>query len=183
MKLPVEKTAHLVRNDPVSIWESYRQAFGNPARVAAHHGITLVEVLELANVGQWARRLAEEGGLGKEDRDVVTTNRGVNLVHARRLSAILSRVMDEIESVDGALEEFTSEPTKTGMKRTVKPLVDLAKALATAQDMTYRALGDSGGTKDAPPADVDALAAAVKQTFALTDKAHVPVIPPKTGDA
>lgn len=169
--------------DPVSVWDTYVAFFGNASRTAAEHKIPLQSVLDLADAGRWPARMAGVSAVSVADRNVTTDNRALNLVQAARLRDVLGRVVHELETRPEALDDFTTVTSKNGSTRSVKALTDLAKAIATAQDMTYKALGDGGGATVTTPADVSKVAEAVAQAFSSADRLGVALTRQKIPDA
>ena len=72
-----------------------------------------------------------------------TINRAVIFNHANRLRTIIGKLIDDLHSDPETLSSFLELPTKNGSMKTVKPLLDLSKALESVSILTQRALGDT----------------------------------------
>lgn len=115
---------------------------GNSDLVARHTGVDRTVIDALAHDYQWARLAG--GKLGMADKKAEQEiNRAVSYAQGCRLQQVLDKVLAEIERDPERLTKALFATTEDGRPAiTAKPLVELAKALETAHNIRYRALGD-----------------------------------------
>lgn len=95
----------------------------------------------------WVSKLRKlKSGAGVSDAEK-TANRAVNYLQAQRLREVLEeslRLLEDPEQLARALVKFklASDGDVLGIEVSPKALLDLTKALESAQNMSYRALGD-----------------------------------------
>ena len=121
------------------------QGLGGDSRVVARAtGIRQCVIESLAHDFSWEQLAG--GKLGLADRALEKEiNRVQNYAQAIRLRKILDVAVDKIETEDGG-ERFKKLIFSTDQMgnptMNTKPLVELAKAVETVHNITYRALGD-----------------------------------------
>ena len=134
--------------DPAEVFAVYLQQGANAQRTALTLKIPVSRVEDLVKLHRWDVKVKEyTGGIENptlEDfqRGQRGLNRAVNYIQAHRLRDLVDRIVRKLNDQD-TLEEYTTIRTKDGFRRDLKPIRELAEAARTAQELSYRALGDS----------------------------------------
>lgn len=137
-----------ITGDPAEVFAVYLQQGANAQRTALTLKIPVAEVEGLVRQHRWDVKVKEyTGGIENptlEDfqRGQRGLNRAVNYIQAHRLRDLVDRVVQKLNDPQ-TLEEYTTVRTKDGFRRDLKPIRELAEAARTAQELSYRALGDS----------------------------------------
>lgn len=134
--------------DPAEVFAVYLQQGANAQRTALTLKIPVAEVEGLVKQHGWDVKVKEyTGGIENptlEDfqRGQRGLNRAINYIQAHRLRDLVERIVQKLNDKE-TLEEYTTIRTKDGFRRDLKPIRELAEAARTAQELSYRALGDS----------------------------------------
>ena len=150
----MSKPIRVVDLDQVSAFFAFTHFGGDEVRTAHTLGVEPAEIEALAIRHGWRQKLALVTAKGRSTSEVQReTNRAVNMVQAHRLRNLVDRVLTDLEGKEDLIAELTVT-TKNGSYLDMKPLHQLVQAAAVAQEMTYRASGDTDRVKD--PRDADA---------------------------
>lgn len=133
-------------SDAVSVWNAFLTFQGNSVKTAVSTGLSVGDVERMAEEGGWKAKIASLENSSGTGTSAASVNRAINYVQAHRLRSLLDRVVTEISTDAKTFDEYTQTYGKEGAPsgRTVKPLLELAKAVEVAQGLTQRALGDKG---------------------------------------
>lgn len=133
--------------DQARAWMCYAAFSGDLEKTAIASKVPLAALVALEHDFNWVAKLKRlKTGAGESDAERVA-NRAVNYLQAQRMRDVLEdalRLLSDPEELlrqlvkfkfaaDGAVERIDVNP---------KAVLDLAKALETVQNMSYRALGD-----------------------------------------
>jgi len=129
----------------------YATFCGDLERTAHSLGLRPVDVLKMADEGDWNEKLGAILKLKKSARpgDVERgVNRALNFVQAHKFRLFLERVIRKISSMtDEQVDDYIfTTPDKEGNpvnKLTTRALADLASAMEKCQAMSYLALSDT----------------------------------------
>ena len=133
-----------VEVDPAEAFALFALHAGNVERVAVILDTDPAAIEAMAKRWKWSEKVVRTQG-DAEDSSAAQreVNRGVNYLQAHRLRSMVDRVLVEL-AMPGKLEDATTIVGMNGShKRDYRVLRDVAEAARTAQDLTYRALGDS----------------------------------------
>jgi hypothetical protein len=137
----------LEKVDQARAWMCYAAFSGDVEKAALASKVSATAVRALEHDFGWAAKLKRlKTGAGESDAERVA-NRAVNYLQAQRMRDVLDkalRLLDDEEELVKALVKFKFSQDGDVEKIEVNPkaILDLAKALEAAQNMSYRALGD-----------------------------------------
>jgi hypothetical protein len=175
-KLPELKAQKQIGDiDQVAAFFVFAQYAGDVERTAFALSLPAEAVFSVASANGWAEKLkrstaSNSGGQSAEQRSV---NRIVNYVQAHRLRAMVDALVSEFTDEPEKLKELVEVHTKGGSYVDMSPVLNLVKAAETAQNMTYRALGDSmeqSKADERPDAGGKDLSKAVWQAMDVADR-------------
>lgn len=118
---------------------------GDVDRASYSLGVPPDALREVSQAYGWDAKLKKAIGSnsasgGELQRSV---NRAINLVQAHRLRSIVDQLVQEYSADSAKLTALVTVNTAKGSYVDMTPVLNLAKAAQVAQDMTYRALGDT----------------------------------------
>lgn len=162
-----EAVAKPYAGDPAAVFVVLAHYHGDVQQAAVALKVSEDELWPLINKHNWLPKL-KAMGVASVKRDAVgrALNRGLNFIQATRCRELVDRLLVRLLSDDEVLAEFTTEVSKHGTKRTIRPLVDLVTAANVAQEMTARALQD---TPDSAEIDREAMKDGKQISIAIAD--------------
>lgn len=140
--------------DVSKIFLAYLATSGDAAEAAEIAQCKIADVLYLAKTELWDKKLSESQiargpspeKAKEKGREI---NRMANYIQAVRLRALVDNTLQWIFENEENTVKFCQEVNKQGKKVfSTKPVLDLAKAAESIQNMTYRALGDTIAKED-----------------------------------
>lgn len=132
-----------VEIDPGEAFSLYALHGGNVERVALILGADVADVAGMASRWNWKVKVKDATGDSTDSTEAQRQlNRGVNFIQAHRLRSFVDSVIQELSDSD-AMRAATTIASANGSRRDFRVLRDVAEAARTAQELTYRALGDS----------------------------------------
>ena len=135
------------RVDQARAWMCYAAFSGDVEKTSISAKIPAAIILALEHDFDWPTKLKRlKSGAGVSDAEK-TANRAVNYLQAQRMRDILERSIQLLESPEELVRllvkfKFMKEGDVVGLEVSPKAVLDLTKALESAQNMSYRALGD-----------------------------------------
>ncbi len=149
------------RFDRENAFQLYATFCGDVERTAHALGVTPVDVLRIADEGQWAERLRSIFVLKKSTKpgDLERgLNRAMNFVQAQRMRLFIGRLlkrfstMDETEMDNWLFTTIERREKATGdvlveRKINTKSISDLAAAMEKCHQMSYAALNDTASER------------------------------------
>lgn len=142
--------------DKNAIFVAFLSTFGDVGRTADVFGISPQYVGKLAEDNNWLKKVhdlqvlkATQGAeaLAKE------LNRVANLVQAIKLRGLLEQIIRIHTKSRRTIEDLTAVTTRDATNVTMKPVLELVKAVEAVHRMTYAALGDSPAAQRAESRD------------------------------
>jgi len=132
--------------DVAQVFQAYLQFNGDVVKTSVACEIAPEDVTALAVSERWESKLADLRSIQEATPDAqVQINRAINYVQAHRARSVLDKVLTELGKKDGAaLVDFLTVKTEKVSEFKSRALTDLVKAMEACQQMTARALGDSG---------------------------------------
>lgn len=125
----------------------YAAFSGDVEKTSISSKVPAAIILALEHDFDWPTKLKRlKSGAGVSDAEK-TANRAVNYLQAQRMRDILERSIQLLEDEEALVKallkfKFTKEGEVESVEVNPKAVLDLTKALETAQNMSYRALGD-----------------------------------------
>lgn len=133
--------------DPGEAFALFALHNGNPDRVALILDVDPSEIRAMAKRWDWANKVTASTGeaadSGAAQREL---NRGVNFIQAHRLRSFVDLAIRELSDPEQLRAATTVVSNRGAERRDFRILRDIAEAARTAQELTYRALGDSMDT-------------------------------------
>jgi hypothetical protein len=134
--------------DVSKVFLAYLSLQGDVNRTALACDMAVEDVRDLAVQEHWATKIDQFAALREQDNDFqVSLNRVLNYVQSRQLSGLVDAVLRKL-SDPGELMNALTVTTATGSSFSTKPITDLVRAAEMIQNMTARALGDTGAPAD-----------------------------------
>lgn len=124
---------------------AYLTCLGDITKAASTAGVTAVQMAKEVAEGKWELKLQallevrEKQGQHAFAKQL---NRLMNLTQAVRLRTIVDMVMKHITENEAAFRDFLTMPTKAGRSFSARALLELARAMQSAHQVTYLALAD-----------------------------------------
>jgi len=127
--------------DQVKAYELYALLAGDVAQVAVALRVSEASVARVAQQHDWPGKLRRDMS-GDVARGLRKINRARCAVQSARLSRVLDGVLEDMEATPERVAEWTTVYVKGVAMRTGGPLMQIAAAIETAQNLSYKALGD-----------------------------------------
>ena len=141
----------LEKVDQARAWMCYAAFSGDVEKTALAAKVSATAVRALEHDFRWAEKLKRlKTGAGESDAERVA-NRAVNYIQAQRMRDVLDRALRLLDSEEELMKamvrfKFARDGDVEKIEINPKAILDLAKALEAAQNMSYRALGDRVAT-------------------------------------
>lgn len=132
--------------DNTTIFLTFLSFFGDVDKTAAACNISPIYVDEIARTENWGAKVAALATLKKDkgaDALAREMNRTTNFVQGVRIRNLIDKVLAEVFNNEVEFKDLITQSTRYNDNKSMKGIVELAKAAEIAHRLTYQALGDS----------------------------------------